>query len=1073
MPDTPQPGPQHTLVMNTPDAGIQRAPQTVSEYLAKHGLAGGVQLEPDPAGSSTTAAALLADDQGRKYDVSGTIATGGMGAVLRAADLNCRRAVAMKVMLPERTATPGLAMRFVEEAQITAQLEHPNIVPVHELGVDASGNVFYTMKLVKGVTLKMILDRIAEGHAETVAKYPLSQLLTILLKTCDAMAFAHAKGVIHRDLKPENIMVGEFGEVLLMDWGLAKVLGQPTRDEAEAAAAAPRPDAAVASARYDSGDASLRTMEGRVMGTPAYMPPEQAMGKVAQLDARSDIYSLGGILYTILTLRQPVTGKNPQDVLKNVVHGRIVPPTEFDTDSEVATRPAASPEAARAGVRLAHLPGGRVPAALAAVAMKALAPKQNERYASVQELQRELEAYLHGFATRAERASPATQLWLLLKRHKAVAGVLLAALLLLAAGAVFHYQQVTRERNDAYAAREIACQEEASAKVAKEELAAVSRKVAPEFLAKARSCMDHRQWPEALAAARIAAQLDDRSCEAAFLVGQLQLAAHAYEAAGRSLEAAARLTAPNSALSRSLAAHRRVATDMHTLLRQGGNTEKSKLALALAKAFVQLQQPLLAARLYAEAGVQDVPGTSVEDLQISAAVERLTELNPKLRRTDFTVGFGDGGRAFTCHAPGLVDLAPLTGVKLNVLDLSESGVAAKSLTALQQVPVTTLSLAHTGIVDLRPLKGLKLQHLSLAATSVTDLAPLAGQPLATLDLSDTQVADLTPLKGMPLQRLIITKTFVASLAAVAGAPLAELLAANTPLTSLAPLKGCPLRKLDVMFASEIREVTALKGAPLTELDLTGTQVSDLGPLQGAPLKVLSLWNTPVSSLVPLRGAPLAKLNLEATKVTDLTPLRGMPLSRLNIAGTPVTSIAPLSGMPLTALELRGTKVGDLGPLQKMPLRELGLAYVPATDFAPLAGLPLTALDLRGTRLTDLTAIAGCPLRELVLAFTAVENLGPLKGMPLQKLDLRGTKVSDLAVLKGMPLTELCLAECSRLTDLRVLADLKTLVKLALPPNARNLDPVRGLPNLKVLANNGDDFDRGLSAAEFWRQADKR
>ena len=164
------------------------------------------------------------------------IARGGMGAVLDTPDPKLARSVALKVML-RRQASDGELQRFLQEARVLGQLAHPNIVPVHDLGTDAHGRLFYTMKLVKGVTLRAVLDALRAGDADTAAKYPLTQLLTVFQKVCDAMAFAHARGVIHRDLKPDNIMVGEFGEVLVMDWGLAKIL---PGSAAAASQAAPR-----------------------------------------------------------------------------------------------------------------------------------------------------------------------------------------------------------------------------------------------------------------------------------------------------------------------------------------------------------------------------------------------------------------------------------------------------------------------------------------------------------------------------------------------------------------------------------------------------------------------------------------------------------------------------------------------------------------------------------------------------------------------------------------------------------------------------------------------------------------
>ncbi|NBV25663.1 MAG: serine/threonine protein kinase, partial [Proteobacteria bacterium] len=160
------------------------------------------------------------------------IARGGMGAVLDARDQKLGRSVAMKVML-RRNAPEEEQQRFLQEARVLGQLAHPNIVPVHDVGTDEQGRLFYTMKLVVGVTLHDVIGKLKAGDQETLAKYPLNALLTIFQKVCDAVAFAHSRGIIHRDLKPQNIMVGEFGEVLVMDWGLAKLLpGSPAAEEA-------------------------------------------------------------------------------------------------------------------------------------------------------------------------------------------------------------------------------------------------------------------------------------------------------------------------------------------------------------------------------------------------------------------------------------------------------------------------------------------------------------------------------------------------------------------------------------------------------------------------------------------------------------------------------------------------------------------------------------------------------------------------------------------------------------------------------------------------------------------------
>lgn len=353
------------------------------------------------AGNATDSAAkmLAALRASNRYEIGNVIARGGMGAILNVREASIERIVAMKVVLDANN--PTALSRFVTEAKVTGQLEHPNIVPVHELGVDDKQQVFYTMKFVRGVTLRVVLEKLAKGDAETVNEYPLAALLTILQKVCDAMAFAHSKGVIHRDLKPENIMLGKYGEVLVMDWGLAKILGQAETES--------RNDSTVITPNMEV--MGTQTMAGAVLGTLAYMAPEQATGQIEQMDARSDIYALGGILYHILVLRSAVDGRDARTAMIQITSGGILPPER----TVGPTR------------RLPHLPGGRIPESLSAVAMKALKLEQKDRYQSVPELQREIEAYQNGFATSAEHAGVLKQVSLLVKRNKGVFATAFAA----------------------------------------------------------------------------------------------------------------------------------------------------------------------------------------------------------------------------------------------------------------------------------------------------------------------------------------------------------------------------------------------------------------------------------------------------------------------------------------------------------------------------------------------------------------------------------------------------------------------------------------------------------------------
>ena len=230
-------------------------------------------------------AAAEPDLSGAGYELLEPLGRGGMGTVWRARDAELEREVAVKVL---DAVHPEAARRMLQEARVVARLEHPGIVPVHDAGTLPDGRVWYAMRLVRGARL----------DAVAAERRPLPELLRIFERICDAVAFAHAHGVIHRDLKPENVMVGPFGEVLVMDWGVAKVAG-------EAGAAAGGPAA-------ERGDpAGPGTAHGTVLGTPGFMAPEQARGEVARVDERSDVYALGAILRGLLAAGSAAQAPRP------------------------------------------------------------------------------------------------------------------------------------------------------------------------------------------------------------------------------------------------------------------------------------------------------------------------------------------------------------------------------------------------------------------------------------------------------------------------------------------------------------------------------------------------------------------------------------------------------------------------------------------------------------------------------------------------------------------------------------------------------------------------------------------
>jgi hypothetical protein len=287
---------------------------------------------------------------GRRFVNMGERARGGMGSIHEVFDASLRRSFALKVLKSVESveSVESLKAQFVEEACITAQLEHPNVVPVYDIDLESDAPSF-SMKLVEGRNLAAVAD---EAHEGALTPETLDDLLGVFLRVCEAVAFAHSRGVVHRDLKPENVMVGEFGQVYLMDWGIARVL--------------PVPAGGADVRRVSLGEEAAARVEedGILLGTPAYMAPEQAWGQISATDERTDVYGLGGVLHYLLTGAPP----NPA-----VSYGRPRSPSLLPSG-----------------------PWRELPPRLCEIAVKALATRQEDRYQTVLELHRHVQEFVRG-----------------------------------------------------------------------------------------------------------------------------------------------------------------------------------------------------------------------------------------------------------------------------------------------------------------------------------------------------------------------------------------------------------------------------------------------------------------------------------------------------------------------------------------------------------------------------------------------------------------------------------------------------------------------------------------------------
>ena len=885
--------------------------QTIKDFLP--GQPPPAEIDSNAPTVAETAGDILAVEGGAKYKVGPILAEGGMGVVREATDLNCHRVVAMKRMAKDTPAPQEEMTRFVGEAQITSQLEHPNIVPVHELGLDVNRNIFYTMKYVKGITLTDVLLGIRRGNQEIIDQYPLTRLLNVFQKVCDAAAFAHSKGVVHCDLKPDNIMICDFGEVVVMDWGLAKVMNSstltnpdiPPRPTAHSPSPLTKPTEAP-SPPASAGDGAFpqvktaglpsatgriatatRTTAGKIMGTPGFMAPEQARGAYNEIDFRSDIYSLGATLYSILTLRAPLVGKDTKELLRRIMDGDILSPVAFNhpelLDKKVV------------GVlpsHFAHCPEGKIPASLSDIAMKALSVNPADRYATVQELQQEIESYQNGTIWNLVIDEDFTQ---------------------------------------------------------------------PDFTAR---------WEV------IGGQYELKPGELKITGGDPQVLLLKKDVPGdvriefECSQDSVYLNDISCFMSATCSENGRDVPPSGYEFKFGGYDNSQNLLLRTdQKMATQSVSPISRGKKY-KVRAERV-GSKMRLSVNNEEIFRVTDRDPLSGADRGAVGV-HGWMAETRYTRIRVYQLG-TPWKSDILDFAERQMQKGNYSIAMALFQEILdSFPDTGRLE-RARRGYEAacrrdnmtKNMAVWKEQLQRAWPQAKIQLRmdndglTLDITHADIEDLSPIAGMPLTSFYCALNRIKSLEALRGMPLSILSCNGNPIASLEPLRGMPLKTLVCEFCN-IQSLEPLKGMPLTMLVCNGNEIESLEPLAGMPLTLLGCYGNRIESLESLKDMPLTALYCNANRITSLEPLRGLPLVTLNCSGNRIENLDALQGMPLTVLHAGDNQIQNLEPLTGLHLTMLSSHANRIKSVKPLENMHLASLTCGANEINSISAFIKKP-----------------------------------------------------------------------------------------------------------------
>ena len=602
---------------------------------------------------------------------------GAMKKILSIRDEITSREVAMAIIRDENP-TDEIIENFLREAKITAALQHPNIVPVYDIGINQDKKPYFTMKLLKGHTLDEFIKN----------KPSIVEIIDIFKKICEGMAYAHSRGIIHLDLKPENIYVGKFGDVLICDWGLARILCSADLEEI------PADDDSL-----DAAEVNHMTLNGQVKGTPGFMAPEQMSSKSFK-DQQTDIFSLGALLYFMLSAQAPFQGNTFEEVRKKTLSQRPKAPENLQK---------------------------QIPLSLQAIWLKAMEKKREQRYKSTNEIITEIDNYQQGFATTAEKAGLLRQLSLLIMRNKApflaagiITVIIFGSLLLFIKQQEDNFKIVTGKEKAAREALEKFAAE-------RTEKLKVQEDSSLRYFLNAEQMFRSLNFKGALAEVEKALLFNPNMQRSNALKAKILLSFYRIEEAIVFFEKA----------DQHQKGFFRPLTDF-CLPRLNPKTGRLNHDDYLTLVSMTPEPNTVVKFMMEDVFAQKMPITE----RVRLVKEILLIRNPEITQLSFD--YEHDTRTLSLRKnPTLTNIDPLKFLPIKHLSLE--GTAVTSLERIERIKLKTLNISKTYVVSLEEISRMPLESLNISQTGVTDLLPLMKMPLKKLNIIKTRIMDLSPL----------------------------------------------------------------------------------------------------------------------------------------------------------------------------------------------------------------------------------------------------------------------------------------------------------------------------------------